>query len=81
MIKEVLFLDELIEKVNGNMENLIYEARLKQVMLNSKISVTKCNGDIVIYYDIVLPISIYNYNFADVSAKLLRQEKKYDRNK
>lgn len=57
---------------NEKIENLIYEVRGKQVMLDSEISVTKCNGNMVTHYDIGKPISSCNYNFADTFAKLLR---------
>lgn len=36
------------------------------------VSVIKCNGNMVIHYDIGKPISSCNYNFADTFAKLLR---------
>lgn len=51
-------------------EDLIYEIRGKQVMLDLEISIIKCNGKIITYYDIGNSISGYNYNFADTSAKL-----------
>lgn len=56
-------------------ENLIYEVRGKQVMLDSDVSVAKCNGNMVAHYDIGKLILSCNYNFADTSAKLLRYEK------
>lgn len=55
-----------------NIENLIYEIRGHQVMLDSNVSVTKCNGNMVTHCDIGKPISSCNYNFADTFAKLLR---------
>lgn len=33
-------------------ENLIYEVRRKQVMLDSDVSATKCNDSIITHYDI-----------------------------
>ena len=64
--------------IEEKIENLIYEVRGKQVMLDSEISVTKChdylNDKIVTHYDIGLPISIF-INFADASAKLERSQK------
>ena len=57
-------------------ENLIYEIRGKQVMLDSKIAVTKCHnyfyGKVVTHYDIGNPISML-INFADMFAKLERR--------
>lgn len=55
-----------------NIENLIYEVRRKQAMLDRDVSVTKCNDNMLTHYDIGLPISSCNYNFADTFAKLLR---------
>lgn len=52
-------------------DDLIYEVRGKQVMLDSDVSVTKCNGNMAIHLW-YWKISSCNYNFADVSAKLLR---------
>ena len=45
-------------------ENVIYEIRGKQVMLDSQISANKCryylNDKIITYYDIGKPISMFN---------------------
>lgn len=51
---------------------MIHEIKNKQVILDTDISVIKCNGNMVIHYDIGKPISSCNYNFADTFAKLLR---------
>lgn len=59
-----------IEEVK--IEKLIYEICGVKVMLDSAVSVTKCNGSKVTHYDIGKPISSCNYNFADTFAKLLR---------
>ena len=37
-------MNEVISKENKKIENLIYEIRGKQVMLDSEISATKCHG-------------------------------------
>lgn len=39
-------------------------------MLDSGVSVTKCNGNMVTHYDIGKSMSSFNYNFANVSAKI-----------
>lgn len=57
-------------KEQTDIERMIYGR--KQVMLDCDVSFIKCNGNMVTHYDIGLPISSCNYNFADVSAKLLR---------
>jgi len=63
------------EKNEVIIENLIYEVRGKQVMLDFEISTTKCNSylydKIVMHYDIAKPISMF-INFVDVSKKLER---------
>ena len=59
----------------NNIENMIYEIRGKQVMLDSDISAIKCHGylydKIVRHYAISNPISMFT-NFAAVSTKLER---------
>ena len=37
-------MNEIINKDKVNIENLIYEIRGKQVMIDSEISATKCHG-------------------------------------
>lgn len=37
-------MNEIINKDKVNIENLIYEIRGKQVMMDSEISATKCHG-------------------------------------
>ena len=68
-------MNEVIVKDEVVIENLIYELRGKQVMLDSEIVVTKCHDyffdKIVTHYDIGKPISML-INFADASAKLER---------
>ncbi len=68
-------LNEVEEKEEIVVENMVYEIKGKQVMLDTKISATKCHGNyyasMVTYFDIGLPISVY-YNFADASAKIER---------
>ncbi len=55
-------MNDLIEK--ENIESMIYEIRRKQVMLDSEIAVTKCQGylydKIVTHYDIGKSISLFN---------------------
>ncbi len=63
-------MNELNEQTN--IERMIYEVRRKQVMLDCDVFFIKCNGNMVTHYDIGKPISSYNYNFVDMSAKLLR---------
>ena len=71
-------MNEVIEKENIKIEDMIYEIRGVQVMLDSEISATKCHDyicdDVVTHYDIVKTISIL-INFADSSAKLGRNLK------
>lgn len=54
--------DLILEKVT--IEDVIYELRGKQVMLDSEMSVVKChkhlNYKIVTYYDIGEPISVFS---------------------
>ena len=64
-------MNEVVMNEKEKIEDLIYEVRGKQVMLDSDVSITKCNGNMVTYYDIDKPISSCNYNFADTFAKLL----------
>lgn len=68
-------MNEIIEKEDINIENMIYEINNVEVMLDSEIAVTKCHdylyNKIVTNYDIGRPISIL-INFADTSAKLER---------
>ena len=55
-------MNELIEQKNVIVENMIYEIRGKQVMLDSEISATKCHeyifDKLVTHYDIGKPISV-----------------------
>lgn len=44
---EVKKLNEVIEKEKIAVENMIYEIKGKQVMLDTDVSVTKCNGNMV----------------------------------
>ena len=68
-------MNDIILDKKINIEDMIYEVRGKQVMLDSEIAVTKCHDsiydNIVTHYDIGIPISVL-INFADVSAKLER---------
>lgn len=56
----------MIEELNKEtkIEDMIYEIRGKQVMLDSEISVTKCRyylyDKIITLYDIGKPISMFN---------------------
>lgn len=56
-------------------ENMIYEIRGKQVMLDSKLCVSKCHGylydKIVAHFDIGKPISML-INYRDASLELER---------
>lgn len=65
-------MNEVIERENIVIEDMIYEIRGVQVMLSSDVFVTKCNGHMITHYDIGKPISSCNYNFADTFAKLFR---------
>lgn len=51
-------------QINNNIENMIYEIRGVQVMLDSEISATKCHfylyDKIITHYDIGEPISMFN---------------------
>ena len=62
----------MLEKLQ--IENMIYEIREKQVMLDSKISVIKCHDyvfdKIVTHYDIGIPISAFN-NFIMEGEKII----------
>lgn len=40
-------MNELTSDENVKIENLIYEVRGKQVMIDSDVSVTRCNGNMV----------------------------------
>ena len=68
-------MNEINVKDKVVVEDLIYEVRGKQVMLDSEIGVTKCHDSIfdyiVTHYDIGIPISAL-INLADTSAKLER---------
>ena len=71
-------MNEVKEKNKVIIGNLIYEVRGKQVILDSKISVTKCNSylydKIVTHYDIGKTISML-INFVDASKKIERSLK------
>ena len=59
-------MNEIIEKENIIIEDMIYEIRGVQVMFDSEISTTKCHSylydKIIIHYDIWLPIlAIFKY--------------------
>ena len=60
-------MNEIIEKEQILIEDMIYEIRGVQVMLDSEISATKCDyylyAKIITHYDIGLPISIFNNFF------------------
>ena len=60
-------MNEIMKKENIEIENMIFEVRGKQVMLDSEISVDKCHyylyDKIITHYDIGLPISIFNNFF------------------
>ena len=42
-------MNEVIEKKQITVENIIYEIRAKQAMLDSEISATKCHGKVMNY--------------------------------
>jgi len=70
-------LDEVIEKEDVEIKDMIYEIRGVDVMFDSEIFATKCHDyfyvKIVTHYDIGNPILMF-INFADASAKLERSQ-------
>ena len=68
-------MNEVIEKEEVRIKNIIYVIDGNEVMLDRELSVSECQGylydKIVIYCDIGKSISML-INFADTSAKLER---------